>query len=199
MKVSLWFLVYLLGAFLIGALPFSVWLGRIFLKKDIRNFGDGNPGAISTIRAGGRILGIIVMLLDITKGILPTLFAVQVLGYSGLPLIVFVLAPVLGHAYSPFLGFKGGKAIAVTFGTWIGLTIWQIPVVALIAVLIGKLLLDSDAWVVMIAFACMLIAIILWSFPDSYILIICLQWLLVSWKHREQLRRPPHFKSVLRK
>ena len=58
-----------IGAFWLGGCPFSVWIGRRFLGKDIRDYGDGNPGAANVFRAGNRKLGILAVLLDIGKGV----------------------------------------------------------------------------------------------------------------------------------
>jgi acyl phosphate:glycerol-3-phosphate acyltransferase len=70
-----------------------------------------------------------VLLLDVTKGVLPS-SSPDALGLDGVALALVAALPVAGAAFSPFLGFRGGKALAVTLGTWIGLTLWTIPLVA---------------------------------------------------------------------
>ena len=99
-----------LGAFLLGACPFSVILGRWFLKKDIREYGDGNPGAANVFRAGGHKLGYLAVFLDVVKGVPFVLLAHTVFGFSNLALIPIGLCAILGHAFSPFLKWRGGKA-----------------------------------------------------------------------------------------
>ena len=123
------FLLWLAFAFFCGSLPFSVWLGKIALGKDIRHFGDANPGAANVFRAGSQGWGWIAILLDILKGALPVGLANFGAGITGWPLAAIALAPVAGHAFSPFLRFKGGKAIAVSLGIWCGLTLYQVPLV----------------------------------------------------------------------
>ncbi len=99
--------------FLSGSLPFSVWLGKLLTRSDIRRYGDGNPGATNAWRAGGWQIGVPALLLDFLKRALPVGLARFWAGVDGWGLIPIALAPVLGHAFSPFLRFRGGKAIFV--------------------------------------------------------------------------------------
>ncbi len=108
--------------FLCGALMFSYWLGKA-ARKDLRQVGDGNPGAFNLWQSAGSHWGLAGILLDFMKGYVPLVFLVEsgMLGRDyGMTLVA--VAPILGHAFSPFLKFKGGKAIAVTFGVWSALT-----------------------------------------------------------------------------
>ena len=107
-------LIWIIIAFMCGALPFSVWVGKLALHTEIRNYGDHNPGATNVIRAGGWKWGVPALLLDYLKGAIPVGIAYFVVGLDGVSLVLVALAPVLGHAFSPFLGFHGGKAVAVT-------------------------------------------------------------------------------------
>lgn len=123
-------LVYFLISFLSGSIMFSYLIGKIFLHVDIRNFEDGrNPGARSLYAAGGNFLGTIGLILDFTKGFLPVFFAKYIFEFNQNELILISIAPILGHSFSPFLKFKGGKALANTFGIWSGLTLWEAPIV----------------------------------------------------------------------
>ncbi|MDX1689246.1 MAG: glycerol-3-phosphate acyltransferase, partial [Candidatus Promineifilaceae bacterium] len=119
-------IIWIIVAFLCGSLPFSVWIGRAALEKEITRFGDGNPGAANVWRAGGVGWGMLAGLLDFLKGATPVALANYVLGLDSLILAFVAIAPIAGHAFSPFLRFRGGKALAVTFGIWAGLTIWLI-------------------------------------------------------------------------
>ena len=110
-------------AYLFGALPFSVWIGRFLLKVDIREFGDGNPGATNVLRAGGILPFSLALALDITKGAFPVGLSYYILGIQDWRIIPISLAASLGHSFSPFLGWQGGKAIATTFGVMSGLTL----------------------------------------------------------------------------
>jgi glycerol-3-phosphate acyltransferase PlsY len=103
------------AGFLLGSIPFSLLLGKLVVKKDIRNVGDGTPGGANAIRAGGLIMGISAIMLDIGKGFIPV-FLTQVYGLTNWSMILICLAPIFGHAFSRFMRFKGGKALGTTAG-----------------------------------------------------------------------------------
>jgi len=107
---------------------FSYWFGKI-KGKDIRQFGDGNPGAVNAFKAVGWKIGIPAMLLDYLKGVLPLFFIIRNTTINDFRLIPIAIAPVLGHAFSPFLKFRGGKTITTTFGVWTALTLWEVPTI----------------------------------------------------------------------
>ncbi len=108
--------------FAAGSLPLSLWLGRFALGIDIREYGpDRNPGAGNVWRAGGPALGVAAAVLDIAKAAVPIAVARFVLGVSGWALLPVALAPIVGHDFSPILGFRGGKGVAATFGAWLAL------------------------------------------------------------------------------
>jgi len=117
-------IVLIAGAFLSGSLLFSYWLG-LSAKKNLRHVGDGNPGALNLWKAAGFKLGLLGIALDFMKGYLPVLWLSGTEYAEGLSLVPLTLAPIAGHAFSPFLGGKGGKAIAVTFGVWSALTSFE--------------------------------------------------------------------------
>lgn len=101
-------------AFVAGAVPFGVLVSRTFYGRDIRTAGSGNIGAANALRTLGRRGAAVVLLLDLLKGLAPTL-AGHALG--GDPLAAFAgLAAVCGHCFSPFLGFRGGKGVATGYG-----------------------------------------------------------------------------------
>lgn len=137
--------------FLAGSLMFSYWLGKVFLRKDVREYGDANPGAANAWKAGGWKVGIPGALLDFLKGAVPCAIAHWVAGIEGWALIPCALAPILGHAFSPFLKFKGGKAIAVSLGVWTGITIWEGLLVFGLLIGMFYVLLDRPSWSLMLA------------------------------------------------
>jgi acyl phosphate:glycerol-3-phosphate acyltransferase len=181
-------------AFLCGSLPFSVWLARLFLRQEVRRYGDGNPGAANVFRAGSTLVGLLVLLLDISKAAAPVGWAYFDLGYRGLPMFLIATAPLLGHAFSPFLGFRGGKAIAVTLGVWIGLTVWKIPAVAVPLVVFWNALLDLPGWAVMLALAGMLAVVLIWMLDPLFLAVLGGQMVILAWTHRSDLRQIPHLR-----
>jgi len=139
-----------MAAFWLGACPFSVWIGRWFLGKDIRNYGDGNPGAANVFRAGGRKTGFLAVFLDVAKGVPFVALAHSFFGLSEVVVIVVAMSAILGHAFSPLLRFKGGKAVAVTFGVLLALPQHEILIIFAGVVFLGFLFIEPDAWIVML-------------------------------------------------
>jgi glycerol-3-phosphate acyltransferase PlsY len=184
-------------SFLCGSLPFSVWLPWLFRRTDARSFGDGNPGATNAFRAGGALIGLLALMLDVSKAAAPVGLAYFNLGYRGLPMALVATAPVLGHAFSPFLRFRGGKALATSLGVWIGLTLWQISLPALLLILFWKALIDVDGWAVMLTLAGLLVVLLAWR-PDPLLLgVLAGQVAILAWTHRTDLRRRPHLRPWL--
>jgi len=178
-------------AYLCGALPFSVWLGKLFLKVDIRRYGDGNPGTANVFRAGSKFLGVAALILDISKAAVPVGLSYFNLGIRGIPMVVIAIAPVLGHVFSPFLGFRGGKAIAPSLGVWIGLTMWKASLAGVIGVLVGIAFLNSSGWALMLGLAAILVSLMVWM-PDPLLFTVwLLQSILLTWTHRSDLRHKP--------
>ena len=115
-----------LAAFMIGAMPWALWVGKLARGVDVRQHGSGNLGATNVYRTLGPALGWTVFLLDAGKGVLAVLLT-RVIGGpdfpggSGSAGMVGAVAAVLGHAFTPFAGFKGGKGAATAAGAMIAL------------------------------------------------------------------------------
>jgi acyl phosphate:glycerol-3-phosphate acyltransferase len=180
-------------AFLSGSIPFSVWLGKLVLDVDVRDLGDGNPGATNIFRAGSPLLGIVVLILDVGKAALPVGICHSVLGLSGAGMIFISLAPVAGHMFSPFLGFKGGKALATALGVWIGLTICKASLPAVLGVVLGILIFSSPGWAVMLAMGIILLVLLIWIPEPLLIWVWAGQTALLAWSHRLDLKEKPQF------
>jgi glycerol-3-phosphate acyltransferase PlsY len=178
-------------AFLCGSLPFSVWIGRFVLRKDIRSFGDSNPGATNVFRAGSFQWGVAAFLLDTFKAAIPVGAVYFFARIDGLPMLLTALAPLLGHAYSPFLRFRGGKAVAATFGMWMGLTIWEVPSVFGLLLLFWYKSVRVSGWALLFALFSLL-AYLLLAHHDSLLL---MAWAgstaLLTWKHRADFKQSP--------
>ncbi len=139
------FALCLLAAYLCGALPWSVWLGRWRYGIDPRALADGNPGASNAFRAAGWRLGVPVLLLDYLKGLAPVAVAHYTLDLPDSQLFWVAIAPTLGHAFSIFLRGRGGRGLTVMFGVWTGLTLYEVPLVMGAVAVIGTRLIKQDA------------------------------------------------------
>jgi len=185
--------------FLLGSLPFSVWLGRLFLHEDVRRYGaDHNPGAANAWRAGKWKLGLPVLALDFLKGAIPTGIARWGLGITGWGLLPIALAPVLGHVFSPFLGFHGGKGLAVTFGVWTGLTAPLGPFALGAAFGLGYFLLAPEAWSVMCGMLLFLPYLLLGQAGGPLLATWFCNLLLLLFKYRGELRQPLRMNTARR-
>lgn len=138
------FPILLILAYLSGALPWSVWLGRRFSGDDPRNQADGNPGAANAFRIGGWRLGISVLLLDFFKAFIPVFIAYWGLQLPDSQMFWLALMPTVGHAFSIFLGFRGGRAIVTLFGVWSGVTLYELPLVMGCAAIAVSLVFKSS-------------------------------------------------------
>ncbi len=194
MNPTLQLLLVCLIAFCSGALPFSVWLGKLIAKRDVRELGDHNPGAMNAFLTGNTILGLLVLLLDVTKGVLPVILTRIYLGYTDWHLAVVAFLPVLGHAFSPFLKLRGGKALAVLLGVWIGLTIWKIPLIGVLVIVAAKLLIKPDAWVVAVTLTAMALGVILWIRDGWMAAALLGHAIVILWKHRSDFHQRPGWK-----
>jgi len=181
--------------FLAGSIPFSILLGERVLHTDIRAYGDGNPGSANVWRAGGKALGLTALVLDYLKGAIPVGLAVWGAGLSSWQLIPVALAPVLGHAFSPFLGLRGGKAIATTFGVWTGLTLWQVPTVMGLTLALALLFQEVDGWSVMFGMAAVLVYLLFWRFETPLLMAWIATIAVVAVKHHRDLRQPPRLRE----
>lgn len=111
--------VFILTAYLLGAIPWAYLIGRITKGIDIRDYGSGNVGFTNALRTIGKVPAFLVLIGDVGKGIVAVLIA----KHFGSPLTATLagLAVVIGHNYPIFLGFRGGKGAAAGFGALITL------------------------------------------------------------------------------
>lgn len=121
-------------AYLYGSVPFGFLAAKLIRGVDIRTMGSGNIGATNAARALGFKFFPLILLLDVSKGLLPTLAARMLApqgAFSPAPLAVGTgLAAILGHIFPVYLGFKGGKAVATGAGVFLVLSPWAVLVAA---------------------------------------------------------------------
>jgi acyl phosphate:glycerol-3-phosphate acyltransferase len=185
--VALWAVI----GFFSGSLMFSSWLARWALGRDLRNVGDGNPGASNALKAGGWKLGVLALVLDALKGAIPVSIARYGFGMYGLDIVIVAIATVLGHAYSPWMDFKGGKAVAVTMGVWMAITLWEAPMLGGITLGIWYSVVTVSGWAVLLT-TLTLLAYYLITNPDPVLLTLWVaNVLILVWKYRADFRKPP--------
>lgn len=175
-------------AFLIGSVPTAFWYAKYVHRLDIRQHGSGNIGATNSLRVLGKKAGIIVLLIDLLKGLIPVLVA-RKLGFTPENILLTGVFAVLGHLFSPFVGFKGGKGIATAFGVILGFS----PLGALICIAVFGLVLYFSRYV-SLGSVCGVLAFWVYIFfqPDrsmqTLIIASVLAFLLII-SHRKNLGR----------
>lgn len=185
-------------AYLLGSIPFGLILVRIFRKQDIREQGSGNIGATNVIRSGSKGLGAVTFLLDAAKGFVAVLFAWQLavhthqtqLQAQNLAATAAVFA-ILGHIYTVWLRFKGGKGVATGFGVFLGIA----PLSALVALIAFILVFAISRYVslasIVAAIVFPLAALLRHHEPLTpfMIAVVILLPLLIIAKHHANIRR----------
>lgn len=176
-----------LGAFLCGSIPFGLVLVKLAGKGDVRQHGSGNIGATNVSRVGGKALGIVTLLLDILKGLLPVLVARR-LGLDEGPVSLIALAAVLGHVFTPWLRFQGGKGVATALG--VALAFKAAMVLPALGVFLVLVLVFRFVSLGSVSAAATLLVVLVWKGAPPQVLVPwALIVLLVIGKHHENLRR----------
>ena len=182
-------LVILVSGFL-GAVPFGVVVTRLLGADDPRKSGSGNIGATNVLRTSGWKSGILTLLLDVLKGVAAILFARYVVTRIASPYLepIAALAAVLGHMYSPFTGFRGGKGVATGLGVFAVLT----PGPTALAALVFILVVAATRYVSlgsMLAAATVPLAGFWMNYPEVVYTLSGLISLFVIWKHQDNIGR----------
>ncbi|MFG6148802.1 glycerol-3-phosphate 1-O-acyltransferase PlsY [Halobacillus sp. B23F22_1] len=179
------YIIFIILAYLLGAIPSGLIVGKLGYGIDIREHGSGNLGGTNTFRVLGLKAGLIVTIADILKGtaatVLPLLFGVEVI-----TLIVGIFA-VIGHMYPVFAGFKGGKAVATSGGVILGVN----PLV--FGILLGTffLLLYLTKYVSLSSMVTGLVSFIVTLVLGEYglAIVIAIMTIFVVYRHRTNIKR----------
>lgn len=175
-------------SYLLGSIPTGLWLGLCLRKVDIREAGSKNIGATNTMRVLGKPLGAAALIGDVLKGLLPVIFFARLHTDSvHLPLLCGVAA-ILGHSFSIFLKFRGGKGVATSAGVFLGLVTW--PTLLAIAIFAGVVAVTRYVSLGSIC-ASVSLAISVWFVPTSHVVrfVVLLVALLIIIKHRTNVQR----------
>jgi len=177
-------------AYLLGSLPFGIIIGKTMYGIDPRTVGSGNIGTANSMRAFGRTGAVLVLLGDAFKGAIPTYVALRLFGDPWITAGVG-LATVVGHNWSVFLRFKGGKGVATTLGVVIALSL---PLL-LAAIAFGAVWLATAAITRYSSLASMLgsaaVPLMMYARGDPlpYVWYGIIALVLVVWRHEQNIRR----------
>lgn len=170
-----------------GSIPSGLWIVKALFGIDIRNYGSKNIGTTNVFRTVGAKAALLVLILDMLKGII----AVAAMNYffaNPLLDVITALGALLGHNYSVFLGFKGGKGVA----TGLGLLIYLMPKVSLGSFLVWLILVLITRYVSLgSVVAAVMTPIFAWYFgyPPAYIVFGGIAGLFVIIRHKENIKR----------
>ena len=179
-------------AYLIGSIPSGLWLGKIFYKTDIREFGSGNLGATNTFRVLGKKAGMVVTIMDILKGTVATILPMFPFFSDTIvhPLILGAIAAV-GHMFPIFAGFRGGKAVATSGGVLLGYS-WPFFIILIIGFFISlKLTKIVSLSSMVVSVIAVIYSIIYWLLTGDYALFILVLILatFIFYRHKSNIKR----------
>lgn len=184
--------IILICAYLIGSIPSGLWIGKIFYKTDIREYGSGNLGATNTFRVLGKKAGSVVTILDILKGTIATLLPLfPYFTDTTIHPLILGLVSVVGHMYPIFASFRGGKAVATSGGVLLGYS-WPLFIVLIVGFLI------SLKFTKMVSLSSMIVSIVAIIYSGIYAIVtddfalLILVLLLASfifYRHRANIKR----------
>ena len=188
-------ILLLIASYLLGAIPFGLWIGKIFFKKNLHDYGSGNTGTTNTFRILGVKAGISVFAFDLLKGTLATLLPLF-FHINGVPPLIFGLLAVIGHTFSIFDRFKGGKAVATSAGVILGFSplflIYLLVVFIIVLWLFSMISLSSVIGAVFALLGILLfpsIGFILTSYDLLFSIIIFVLAIIIILRHRTNLKR----------
>ncbi|HDD3781860.1 TPA: glycerol-3-phosphate 1-O-acyltransferase PlsY [Staphylococcus aureus] len=187
-------IVMLLLSYLIGAFPSGFVIGKLFFKKDIRQFGSGNTGATNSFRVLGRPAGFLVTFLDIFKGFITVFFPLWLPAHADGPISTFFtnglivgLCAILGHVYPVYLKFQGGKAVATSAGVVLGVNPILLLILAIIFFVVLKIFKYVSLASIVAAICCVIGSLII----QDYILLVVsfLVSIILIIRHRSNIAR----------
>ena len=183
--------IFVLLAYLIGALPSSVWIGMKFYNTDVREHGSGNAGATNTFRVLGKRAGIIVLILDILKACIAVTLLSSLSGNLNIEFkLALGLVAVLGHIFPIYIGFRGGKGIASLLGVIIAIQ----PEAAIMSIVVFLVTLVASRFVSLSSMfaACAFPVLIFFYYEEtnhSLIIFSIMVAVLVIFTHKKNIER----------
>lgn len=186
-----WFVVFAVGGYLLGSIPFGLLMGKLVKGVDIRDYGSGKTGMTNTLRTLGKGPAIAVFVLDLLKGAAPVLLAKLLVDDARVE-VAGALAAIAGHDWPVYAGFRGGRGVSSSFGALLAM----VPVVGLIAPVFGGILLYQFRYVSLTSIAGAILAagmVVALAFtnrvPDAYAVFAVIAGPLIILLHHENIQR----------
>lgn len=179
-------LIWIVLAYLLGSVPFGLVIAKSLCNIDPRQDGSRNTGATNVARLCGTKYGVATLLLDMGKGFVPTLMA-SAWVESDLALSLVLLASILGHVFSVFMQFKGGKAVATTVGAFLAASPWGTIFSA--ALCLGVVALSGHVSMGSLTLALALPVFMVLTGNFGLVPVALVVMVLLFWRHRENIHR----------
>ena len=190
MSLSLWFLL----SFFSAAIPWSLIIGFIFSKQDIRTIGDKNPGGTNALKLAGIKVGLLAISFDILKSFLPIYFAI-IFGFGSFQIAILCFAAISGSIFSPLLKFNGGKSLAVTCGIWMAISSGIIGPLICLIMAFSHLIQKTHLWTILSGWIGILIWVLIFSLSIEYIVLFIINFILVMYKHKNEFNQKIIFRN----
>ena len=187
-------ILLIIFSYLMGSIPSGYIIIKKKLNKDVRNFGSGNIGATNVKRVGGEKLGQITALLDMIKAIIPVLLTLGLLKIGvikidkNLTLALVAIATILGHNYTIFLKFKGGKGVATSAAAFM-LIVPKAFVITLLVFFGLRFVTKIVSIRSLIAAITLFVSTSLFGYDKYLVIASAFACILVFWRHRENIKR----------
>lgn len=179
-------IIFTFIAYILGSIPFGLLIAKSLCNIDPRLDGSKNTGATNIARLCGIKYGIGTLVLDLAKGFVPVIMANAWMD-DGFGLSIVALGAILGHAFSCFMNFKGGKAVATTVGAFLALSFWGTFFSA--AACLGVVALSGHVSMGSLTLALALPVFMFLSGNFAYVPVALVVMVLLFWRHKENIHR----------
>ena len=180
-------LAVIIVGYLIGAIPTGLIVVRLLTGEDIRRHGSGNIGTVNVLRVAGTGTAVVVLAVDILKGMVPVMLAVR-MGLPSWTVVAGGLAAIAGHNWSVFLKFQGGKGIATSFGALLALS-WPAAAVAGAVWVVAVAITRYSSLGSLLAVVSVPLSLRWLRQPDAYVYFGIIAALFAVYRHRANIQR----------
>lgn len=177
----------LIAAYLIGSVPFAIVSSRLFGLADPRKYGSGNPGATNVLRSGNKSAALLTLVGDCAKGWFAVWLAGRI-GFSPVEMALAGLAAFLGHVFTIFLRFNGGKGVATALGVLAGISGWLALATLGIWLTTAFLTRYSSVAALAAAISTPVVSYALLG-ADPTVVIVAIMSAVLIWRHAANIRR----------